>query len=107
MVAQGPRPPAWEGSRTLEIIGLDHIYVTVSDLARPEAFYDPLMQAFGFFKGDKPIDGVPHVHYFTDLDGLRLEVVARSKYRQTIVHRWQELEGFVNPLRRLAEKESG
>jgi catechol 2,3-dioxygenase-like lactoylglutathione lyase family enzyme len=48
----------------MEIIGLDHIYLSVSDFARSEQFYDRVMRALGFFKGDKAIGGDPHAHYF-------------------------------------------
>jgi len=48
----------------LEVLGLDHIYLTVRDLDRSVAFYDPVMRALGFRKGDRPIAGEPHVHYF-------------------------------------------
>ena len=46
------------------ILGYDHLYVTVSDFARSEAFYDDAMQALGFRKGDKAVGGDPHAHYF-------------------------------------------
>lgn len=144
----------------MEIIGLDHIYITVSNFKRSEAFYDLIMQRFGFRKGSKPIAGEPHAHYFnqhlqysirpakgtfsahnpyspgihhicfqvpdrqsvdeaftalqslaieasspqeypeynddyyalffTDPDGIRLEVVARSRHRQEVAERWGE-----------------
>lgn len=48
----------------MEVTGLDHIYVSVSDFARSEAFYDRVMKALGFRKGDKQIAGAPHAHYF-------------------------------------------
>src|SRR5881397_461790 len=48
----------------MEVIGLDHIYVSVSDFARSEAFYDRVMGTLGFRKGDKPIGGDRHAHYF-------------------------------------------
>jgi glyoxylase I family protein len=48
----------------VEVLGLDHIYLSVSDLARSECFYDPVMRLLGFRKGDKPIAGEPHAHYF-------------------------------------------
>ena len=48
----------------MEIIGLDHLYVTVSDFSRAERFYDALMERLGFRKGDMAIGGVPHAHYF-------------------------------------------
>jgi hypothetical protein len=40
------------------------LYLSVSDLARSEAFYDPVMQLLGFRKGDKAIGGDPHAHDF-------------------------------------------
>lgn len=49
----------------MPVIGLDHIYLSVSSLERSIAFYDVAMQILGFRKGDKPIAGEPHVHYFT------------------------------------------
>ena len=45
--------------------GLDHVYVSVSDFARSEAFYDRVMAALGFRKGDTRIAGEAHAHYFT------------------------------------------
>lgn len=48
----------------MDVIGLDHLYVTVSDFSRSERFYDAVMAALGFRKGDKPINGEPHAHYF-------------------------------------------
>ena len=48
----------------LEVLGLDHIYVSVHDFERSEAFYDAVMQRLGFRKGDRPIAGERHAHYF-------------------------------------------
>lgn len=48
----------------IEVIGLDHIYVTVSDMLRSEAFYDKVMKVLGFRKVIRPIGNQPHVHYF-------------------------------------------
>jgi glyoxylase I family protein len=48
----------------VEILGIDHIYITVSDLERSLIFYDKLMQLLGFKKGTNSIGGQPHVHYF-------------------------------------------
>ncbi len=42
--------------------------------------------------------------FFEDPDGIRFEIVARRGDRDYIVERWEELEGFVNPVRRLREK---
>ena len=48
----------------LEVVALDHIYVSVRDLAASEAFYDPVMRLLDFRKGTAPIAGEPHLHYF-------------------------------------------
>jgi glyoxylase I family protein len=48
----------------LRIIGLDHVYLSVTDMPRSEAFYDSVMAALGFRKGDKAIAGERHAHYF-------------------------------------------
>jgi len=47
-----------------EVIGIDHIYIAVSDLGRSEAFYDRAMPALGFRKNTFAIGGDPHVQYF-------------------------------------------
>jgi len=48
----------------VEVLGLDHIYLAVSDMDRSEQFYDQVMQLLGFRKGDKPIAYERHAHYF-------------------------------------------
>jgi catechol 2,3-dioxygenase-like lactoylglutathione lyase family enzyme len=48
----------------VEVIGLDHIYLTVSDFARAERFYDTVFGLLDFRKGDVAIGGDPHRHYF-------------------------------------------
>lgn len=160
----------------MEVVGLDHVYVTVADFARSEQFYDRLMAFLGFRKTDKQIGGEPHAHYinrvmqysirparggsvghdayvpglhhlcfqvpdraavdevhatltqwgveasaprvwgeynddyyatfFSDPDGLRLEVVARSKYRREIAERWDEMTAFLNPLAELRARDA-
>ena len=48
-----------------EIIGIDHIYLTVSDLVRAEAFYDRVMlDVLGFLKNRFTLKGEPHIQYF-------------------------------------------
>jgi glyoxylase I family protein len=160
----------------MEVVALDHVYVSVADLARSEAFYDRLMRFLGFRKGDKAIAGEPHAHYFnrvlqytirparggrvghdpyapglhhlcfqvadrasvdrvaaelrawgvdasapqiypeynddyyatffSDPDGLRLEVVARSRHRKETAERWDELRTFLNPLQELRARDA-
>lgn len=48
----------------LEVTGIDHVYVTVSDLTRAEAFYDAVLKLLGFRKGTTPVAGERHLHYF-------------------------------------------
>lgn len=56
-----------------EVIGIDHIYISVSDLARSERFYDQvLLAALGFRKNSFSLGGEPHIHYFNKLFGFVL-----------------------------------
>jgi catechol 2,3-dioxygenase-like lactoylglutathione lyase family enzyme len=48
----------------MEVIGIDHVYLAVSDFGRSEEFYDRVARYLGFRKGDKAIGGDPHAHYF-------------------------------------------
>jgi glyoxylase I family protein len=48
-----------------EVTGIDHIYITVSDLARSEFFYDQvLIDILGFRKNKFALAGDPHIQYF-------------------------------------------
>jgi catechol 2,3-dioxygenase-like lactoylglutathione lyase family enzyme len=48
-----------------EVIGIDHIYIAVSDLERSEVFYDRVMlEALGFRKNKFTLGGDPHIQYF-------------------------------------------
>jgi catechol 2,3-dioxygenase-like lactoylglutathione lyase family enzyme len=153
----------------VDVIGLDHVYLTVSDMARSEKYYDTLLGLLDFRKSDAAIGGEPHRHYFnramqisirparggthdpyapglhhlclqvadnaalekiatllraagietsepalypqyaedyyaiffSDPDGLRLEIVARRARRKQTVARWSELTSFLNPWSRL------
>lgn len=48
----------------IDITGVDHIYLTVSDFGASEAFYDMIFRALGFKKGDDPVADEPHCHYY-------------------------------------------
>ena len=48
----------------VEVIGIDHVYVTVRDLRRSERFYDLVMPVLGFRKKQGNIGGDPHVHHY-------------------------------------------
>jgi hypothetical protein len=43
--------------------------------------------------------------FFTDPDGIRLEIVARTPYRDEVVRRWDDFRPVVNPLADLHERE--
>ncbi|MGH6623493.1 MAG: VOC family protein [Burkholderiaceae bacterium] len=48
-----------------EVIGVDHVYVAVTDLTRSEAFYDRVMlDALGFRKNRFTLGDEPHIQYF-------------------------------------------
>ncbi len=48
-----------------EVIGIDHIYIAVSDLERSEIFYDKvLLGALGFRKNTFTLGGDTHIQYF-------------------------------------------
>lgn len=49
---------------TPEIIGIDHIYVSVNDLGRSEPFYDTVMGILDFRKSRFAIGGDAHVQYY-------------------------------------------
>ena len=63
---------------SIEVGGIDHVYVAVTDLARSEAFYDGVMRLLGFKKGTAPIAGEPHFHYFNQVTQYSLRPAKRT-----------------------------
>jgi glyoxylase I family protein len=56
-----------------EVIGIDHIYLTVSSMELSEPFYDRLLvETLGFRKNTFTIDGDRHVQYYNRLFGIVL-----------------------------------
>lgn len=56
-----------------EVIGIDHIYFSVTDLARSEAWYDGVLgQVLGFRKNRFALNGDPHVQYYNRQFGIVL-----------------------------------
>ena len=56
-----------------EVTGIDHIYITVSDMAASERFYDRVMlQTLGFRKNGFEIGGDPHLQYYNRQFGFVL-----------------------------------
>jgi len=60
-----------DATRT-EVIGIDHVYLTVSDMTRAEAFYDTVFRLLDFRKGDRDIAGTPHRHYFNKITQITI-----------------------------------
>ncbi len=56
-----------------EVIGIDHIYLAVSAMARSEPFYDTvLLDVLGFRKSKFELAGEPHIQYFNRHFGIVL-----------------------------------
>ena len=57
-----------------QLIGIDHIYLTVADLARSRAFYDAVLHEVLAFEPGEPftLNGEAHVHYYNHLFGVVL-----------------------------------
>jgi catechol 2,3-dioxygenase-like lactoylglutathione lyase family enzyme len=47
-----------------EVIGIDHIYIAVSDLKRAEGFYDRVFLNLGFRRNAFSLNGDPHIQYY-------------------------------------------
>jgi catechol 2,3-dioxygenase-like lactoylglutathione lyase family enzyme len=56
----------------VDVIGMDHVYVAVRDLAASARFYDRVMSILGFRKLEEPLSGEPHVHYYNRHFGFTL-----------------------------------
>ncbi len=74
-----------------EVTGIDHIYLTVSDLARAEHFYDrALVAVLGFRKNSFTLGGDPHIQYFNRHFGFVLRParvpVAHDAYAPGLHH---------------------
>ena len=56
----------------VEVIGIDHVYLAVRDLARSRRFYDGVMRVLSYARVESTIGGDPHVHYFNRQFGFSL-----------------------------------
>jgi catechol 2,3-dioxygenase-like lactoylglutathione lyase family enzyme len=56
----------------VEVIGIDHVYLSVRDLARSKRFYDGVMRVLGYAQVESVIGGDPHVHYYNRQFGFSL-----------------------------------
>jgi len=48
----------------VEVLGVDHVFMTVRDLAVSEEYYDKVMKILGFRKHRTAIADEAHVHYY-------------------------------------------
>ncbi len=55
-----------------EVIGIDHIYITVSDIEQSKRFYDPVMEILGFRNNLITINKEEHVQYYNRYFGYVL-----------------------------------
>ncbi|GBL44398.1 hypothetical protein SFMTTN_0193 [Sulfuriferula multivorans] len=74
-----------------EITGIDHVYITVSDLEKSECFYDQvLLQTLGFRKNKFALAGDPHIQYFNRHFGFALRparvIAAHDAYSPGLHH---------------------
>ena len=63
---------------SVEVIGIDHLYLTVSDLPRSEEYYDRIMPVLGFKKNSFQNEGDLHIQYYNRHFGFVLRP-ARTK----------------------------
>lgn len=74
-----------------EVIGLEHVYLTVTSLARSEPFYDRVLgELLGFRKKAFSLGGEAHVHYYNRHFGVVLRparaAVAHDPYAPGLHH---------------------
>lgn len=92
----------------VEVIGIDHVYLTVRDLARSEAFHDRLFGVLGFRKNQFVIGGDRHVQYFNRQFGVvlrpaRAGAAAHDPYAPGLHHLCLRVDGADDVRRAAAE----
>ena len=80
-----------------DVIGIDHIYLTVTDLERSEKFYDVVMAVIGFRKNRFQLDGEQHIQYYSRHFGVVLrparETNRHDPYAPGLHHLCLRVEG--------------
>lgn len=67
-----------------EVIGIDHIYFSVSDMARSEAFYDLVLgRTLGFRKNRFALNGEPHVQFYNRQFGIMLRPAREQRAHES------------------------
>jgi len=82
-----------------EVIGVDHVYLTVSSVERSEPFYDRLLKdTLGFRKNTFALGGDEHVQYYNRQFGIVLrpargEARTHDRYAPGLHHLCLRVEG--------------
>lgn len=87
--------------------GLHHVCFQVDTAADVDSCFHKLKSANVEVSAPKHYSEYNPEYYaifFTDPDGIRLEIVAATSYRRTLESRWSELKEFLNPLQALLRK---
>lgn len=58
------QPPALPAIAVTEVLGIDHVYLTASDLGASTRFYEVVMAILGFRFGRFEIGGDPHASWY-------------------------------------------
>lgn len=61
-----------------QVIGIDHIYISVADIEAAEHYYDKVMTVLGFKKNEFEINGVIHIQYFNRQFGYVIRPAAQG-----------------------------
>lgn len=64
----------------VEVVGIDHIYLAVSDFKRAEKYYDVVLGLLDFRKIDAPIGGDPHRHFFNKTMQISIRPARAGKH---------------------------
>jgi catechol 2,3-dioxygenase-like lactoylglutathione lyase family enzyme len=68
-----------------QVTGIDHIYITVSDMARSQAFYTTVLgQVLGFRHNSFTLGGDPHVQFYNRHFGYVLRPARLAAPHQSI-----------------------
>lgn len=93
-----------------DIIGIDHLYITVSDMQKSEDFYDCVMGILGFRKNRFQFNSEPHIQYYNRHFGYVLRparaIGTPNPYAPGLHHFCLRVEGeaeVVEAARRLKE----
>jgi len=94
-----------------EVTGIDHIYITASNLERSEKFYDVVMKVLGFRKNQFQLNGEKHIQYYNRHFGYVLRparsVDLHNPYAPGLHHfclRVESQEGVNEAARKLKEQ---